>query len=192
MPKYGPTDEQNKEYFIRQEKARQEFEGYGSDYANGILSQSEFEDKMHDAITDFLIDLAILAEDENYEFTEDDINDLTSYTSDILDLLADMIIFVENSYSFSEDYLCWRAGIFSNARQVFMRFTMPRDIWLALPLLPGDDCLGDGACGCSWEIDVDDDGTIHAYWTLGETEHCVVCIEHELQYNPLVISADDL
>lgn len=185
---YGPTKQQNDQYFNLQDEVRDELEGYGRDYASGALSKDGYEKKMHDKIVEYLTDLAILANDGN-DLSEEDVNDLTSYTDDILSLLEDMLIFVEDRDQFSEDYLSWRAGLFSNARQVFIRFTMPHDIWLLLPVLPGDDCLGDGRCGCSWEIEVDDEGNISAYWQLGDTEHCEICIAHSIEYNPFTAEA---
>lgn len=185
MTEYGPTPEQNTKYFLRREKARQQFEEYGTEYANGTISHEEYKKKMHDAILEFLIDLAILAEGST-DFTDADITDLTSYVADILELSDQMIDFVSDRANFSDDYLTWRAGIFSNARQVFMRFTMPRDVWSVLPELPGDNCLGDGACGCSWIIDQAENGTITAYWVLGATEHCAVCKANRDEYNPFI------
>jgi len=185
MPVYGPTPDQNDQYFSRKEQAELEFADLASDYKKGQITSDEYRKKMRDAIIDFLIDLAILAENEGLD--EDGIDDLTGFTSSIFELLDQMIIFVRDTGEFSEDYLRWRASIFSNARQVFIRFTMPRDIWLDLPVHPGDDCLGDGACGCGWHIEVLDDGTVYATWTLGSTEHCTICLDHAAEYDPYVI-----
>lgn len=190
MPQqYGPTPDQNDEYFRLQEETRSKFEDTASQYKNGKLTSDEYRNKMRDEILNFLIDLMILAEGPGYEFTDQDIADAEEYSKDILGLLDQMILFVKDPSQFTENYLRWRAGIFTNARQVFMRYTMPRDVFASLPVMPGDDCLGDGACGCSWEINTLEDGTIEAYWTLGATEHCSVCSSHAATYNPYTISS---
>jgi hypothetical protein len=189
MPQYGPTDEQNQEYTDLQEEIENKFKDIGSEYKNGNLSSDEFEKKMRDAIIDHLTALAVLG--KGGELDEDDIDDLTDFTDGILDLLEEYVLFVRNPDEFSEDYLRWRSGLYSNARQVFMRFTMPRDIWIILPEMPGDNCLGDGKCGCSWDISVYEDGTIEATWVLGDTFHCEICISNSIEYSPYVISAGD-
>jgi hypothetical protein len=58
----------------------------------------------------------------------------------------------------------------------------------ALPAYPGDgrSCLGLTNCGCEWIFEENDE-VWFATWSLGETEHCEVCIENSKTWNPYVI-----
>jgi hypothetical protein len=56
----------------------------------------------------------------------------------------------------------------------------------AIPVFPTEDCLGLTNCGCNWVYNRHGDEW-HATWTLGDTDHCDVCISHASQWNPLII-----
>ena len=56
-----------------------------------------------------------------------------------------------------------------------------------LPAYPGDGstpCLSN--CGCDWDIREYKD-RYEAYWRLGATEHCTICVDRAQTWNPLVI-----
>lgn len=182
------TQKQEEAYRKRKQEAREEFEQLADEYFNHEIDQDEYEDKMKAAIIAYLVAIAMIAAGPSYSFTSMDITDLSSFSQDMYDLLEQMVRHVSDRSQFTIRYIQWRAGLFSHARGVFVRFSMPRDVWSELPEMPGDNCLGDGACGCSWRIEVTDE-TIEAYWVLGTTEHCTVCKVNAATYNPYVISS---
>jgi hypothetical protein len=55
---------------------------------------------------------------------------------------------------------------------------------VALPVYPGEDCIGLTNCRCSWQLDPLEDGSTDAYW-VAEADACDVCAQHAQDYDPL-------
>lgn len=70
-----------------------------------------------------------------------------------------------------------RAAMYSDSS--IISFWKQATIGTELPEYPGESCLGKGRCACQW---VEKDGAW--YWTLGESDHCEVCLENASKYNP--------
>jgi len=58
----------------------------------------------------------------------------------------------------------------------------------ALPAMPGDgrSCEGLTRCHCFWDFE-DDDEEVKAYWKLGVSEHCSLCLDHAQVWNPFIV-----
>lgn len=86
----------------------------------------------------------------------------------------------------------YRARMYAPARGAFIQYTLPADIIGLMPVIPGDDCLGDGLCHCHLSVEYSDDGTAFVYWVLDPaSESCEVCIAHALE-SPFVFTAEAL
>lgn len=180
------TDAQEQDYQDEQDRVRDEMESLGEMLANGRISPEDFKQRMRDLLLDYYIAIALIASDGKFDNPED----LAVFLNATYGLLDDMVETVRTG-DFSDRYVMWRAGIFSFSRGVFTRYSIPDTIWDNMPALPGIDCLGDGACGCTLEWETREDGSIAVYWLLGMTEHCVVCLEAAANMNPYIIGGPE-
>lgn len=88
----------------------------------------------------------------------------------------------------SDERMLWRAGLYAAPRSSFVAYTIPLDVAMMMPVLPGDDCLGN--CHCFLEVE-DSRTRIVVHWILDPSvENCVVCIEHATE-SPFVFSLGD-
>lgn len=153
-----------------QARAREDFEALAEDYLDDEISLDELNSKMKDRLKAYYLTLALLAVDGG----DFDQTIVENYVADAYDLIDDFTSVIDNE-DISRNYILWRAGIFSFAHHVYTRYTVDEEIFRLMPVFPGVDCLGDGACGCDLVVDTSDDG-VSVEWVLGPTEHCAVCI----------------
>lgn len=152
-------------------KAREDFEEIAEDYLDGEIGIEEFDSRMKRRLKDYYLTLALLGADgEDIDTTVVD-----GYVADAYDLVDDLTETIKEDEDISRNYIIWRAGIFSFAHHVYTRYTVDEEIFILMPVFPGVDCLGDGACGCDLVVDTSDDGVL-VEWVLGPKEHCAVCI----------------
>jgi hypothetical protein len=117
------------------------------------------------------------------ELQMEDLNVFINATLSLLDGFSDAL----DEEEFSEAYLTWRSGIYAHARHVFVRYTLPDDIFFYLPEFPGISCLGDGACGCHLEWEETDEG-VAVYWIINPAkESCAVCIDLSISWQPYIV-----
>lgn len=154
-----------------QARAREDFESIAEDYIEGEISLDDFNSQMKDRLSAYYLTLALLAVDGE----EIDTAVVEGYVADAYDLIDDLTELLEENEDISRNYILWRAGIFSFGHHVYTRYTVDEEIFRLMPVFPGVDCLGDGACGCDLVVDTSDDG-VSVEWILGAKEHCVVCV----------------
>lgn len=172
-------------------EAREDMTVLGEQVASGDISPDEFKSRMRDRIKTLLIALALLG--SAGAFSMDDelaVEDLTLFINSTYALLDDFIE-VLTTEDPSPEYTVWRAGLYANHRHVFIRYILPRDLFLSLPAFPGISCLGDGWCGCWLEYDETPTG-YEVYWFMNPAkEHCEVCIGLEAEWSPLVVDFNE-
>lgn len=184
----GPSEEQEDGYYSIQDEYRQKFRELGRQLHNGEITPEQFRARMRGLLLAYYV---LLAELGDYD-SEEDFEELEEeFLDDAYQSVDDLMGLIESGVVISLAYLMWRAGIFSNARSVYTRFTMLKDVYYELPFEIGVDCLGDGACQCSWFLE-QVGNTLYAYVVLGVSEHCAVCLAASID-SPFVISlVDDL
>lgn len=161
-------------YDKEQQRVREELESLGRSYLEDEIDESTLKNRMQEIIKAYYIALALYgAEDE--EFSEQDLADLEFMIDASYGLVDDMVETFEEEPDLSENYILWRIGIFSFAHHVYSRYLVPDEIFALMPVFPGVDCLGDGACQCDLVVDTSDEG-ITVEWVMGPTEHCAVCL----------------
>lgn len=86
----------------------------------------------------------------------------------------------------------WRAGLYAFPRSVFIAGSVPPEIVELMHTLPGDDCLGNGLCGCQLQVEFDAEGAAYVYWVVDPLkEHCLVCLGHAAE-SPYIFSAEEV
>jgi hypothetical protein len=156
-----------------QADARREMEAYGADLYEKKISPETYRQKMRDRIKRYYIALALLG--AAGELSDTDKVTLQAFIVVAWGLLDDLMAALDEADGdYSIYYVIWRSGLFSHADQVYVRFTVSDDVFKAMPVFPGVDCLGNGACGCTLVSSESDEG-VTVEWVLGPTEHCTVC-----------------
>lgn len=181
-------EEADNQYWELVDAARSDMMEYGEQLADGEIGEDDFEDKMRQRILALMVALAFLG-GEFDRTNENHVGELEYYVNATYGLLDDFMSRIR-AEDLSRAYIVWRAGLYSNHRHVFIRYTLPEDVFLRLPEFPGISCLGDGYCGCWLEIE-ETGGGWNVYWNLNPLkEHCSVCLDLESSWNPLFISTE--
>lgn len=171
-------EELEEEYWALVEEYHQTFQGYADQYSEGDINADEFKEQMRADIVVLFIALAVLGSGGEFDGEdEDDLDDLNFMLNERLALLDGFAAVLDEH---SAAYNRWRAGLYAGGRHVFIRYALPRDIWINMSYFPGESCLGDGWCQCSLEIVYLED-SVEVYWYLGPTEHCEVCLAAEAE-----------
>lgn len=158
-------------------------------YLSGALSAAEFIDQIRSRLRDYYLDIAFLVRDDLTQAEIDNIAQLLAVQGAYLDGFLDDL---ESDEPPSDSLILWRAGIYSFAWDVLIRFNTPGTAWAVLPAWPGIDCLGGAACGCQWMWEEFGD-EMYFYWVVNPLkDHCTVCLENESQYNPYIITTSDI
>lgn len=173
------------EYWSLIEEYQDEFKGYADQYSEGEVDADEFKERMRQGITALFIALAVLGSGGDFDGSdEDDLDDLNFLLNDRLGLLDEFVLVLgEHTAAYNK----WRAGLYAGGRHVFIRYMLPRDVWINMPYFPGESCLGDGWCQC-WLETVYLEDSVEVYWYLGPTEHCSVCLAAEAE-SPYIFEA---
>lgn len=186
------NEELERQYEEAQEEARADFEEYAEQYLEGELDSDEFQEKLKERLQEYYLLLAMLASGGSFGESGRDVQDLEAMVEDTFGLVDSLMETLADSIGLSDRYVIWRAGIFAMARPGFVRFLLPGELWDALPEHPGISCLGDGACQCSLEWETLENGDVAVYWLLGPSEHCAVCLSLAVDWQPYIVSAEDL
>lgn len=184
-----PTEEQDDLYWDEVDSAEQELERLANQYNEGELDKDSFIDKLKELIIKFYMIYALIG-NNGKRLDEEGKEDLEFFIAATFSLVDDFRQTLDEE-GITAAYITWRASLYATARHIYLRYTMPRDIYFTLPALPGVDCLGDGKCGCWLEI-IEMENEIQVYWHMNpEKEHCEVCLGYAMEWTPLVISLSD-
>lgn len=181
-------------YVEEETRARSVMEGYAKDHLSGILNLSAFRTRMREEIKRFFIRTALIAKGEQ-EFTNKDRRDLSRFVVMNYDYLDGFIADIENYNSkdlATDQGVVHRAGSYGYGWGAFSRFTIPGELADMLEFLPGLSCLGGEKCGCLLEYDFD--GQVYKVWWYVNPfkQHCVICADLAIEWNPLEISVEDI
>ena len=147
--------------------------------------QTSFQEKMKEHYT------AIMLLEMKREPTEEDIKYLNDYLNEQMSYLDGFVEDLSND-RMTQQRALWRAGLYAFPRSVFVAGSIPPEITELMGVLPGDDCIGGMACGCSLQVEFDSDGTAYVYWVVDPLkEHCAVCLGHAAE-SPYVFSPEDV
>jgi hypothetical protein len=176
-------DQMTEKTFMRyQELARQ--------VISGALSIAAYRDIMHGELKELYTGAMLLGLDGNREPSREDLTWLNKRLDAQYDYLDGFIEDMRGGYS--EKRAMWRAGLYAFPRAAYMNFKLEPDISAAMPVLPGDDCLGGSLCKCSLEVEVNSDGDVMVHWLLDPTsESCAVCVAHATE-SPFIFTVGDL
>ena len=183
------TEDQDDLYWDEVDSAEQELDDLASSYNNGEIDKDSFIDKLKELVQKYYILFALIGSGGK-SIKGKDRQDLEFFLAATFSLIEDFRQTLDQE-GITAAYITWRASLYATARHVFLRYTMPRDIFFVLPALPGVDCLGDGKCGCWLEI-IEDGDEVQVYWHMNEDkEHCEVCLGYAMEWTPLIISLSD-
>jgi hypothetical protein len=167
-------------------EVKEDFRVLGDAYYEEQISAENLKAQMKERLKAYYIALALIAADGEI----DDPSDLEFFIGVGYSLIDDLIETIQDEADLSRNYILWRVGIFSFAHHVYTRYTVDEEIFRIMPVFPGVDCLGDGACGCDLIVDTSDSG-VSVEWVLGPTEHCVVCLAAAVD-SPFEFSWDEI
>jgi hypothetical protein len=192
----GPTEEQIDLYYSLQDEQEAEFRKLAQRLYDEEDDLDTFKKKMQDALLLYYSTIALAGKNAN-PLTDADKADLDRFLNEVYDkldsFLIDLRLNAKNAslglvLPYSVDRISWRASRYAAAWDRFSRFTVPKELFDALPAFPGIDCLGGPACGCKlvWEVVGD---TVEVLWILDPLkEHCIICDGLALGWSPLVLT----
>lgn len=163
-----------------------------NDLVHGTLSLDDFHARMQDSIRLSYLHQAIAGTPDSDERQLKQA-DLTAMESKIaeqykyLDGFMDDIAAAVEKDGASLDFIANRASLYGKASE--------SEYWnqatnVDLPAMPRDgstQCLSN--CQCSWDLNCDDNGDVHATWNLGDADHCPDCVQRSQDWSDLVIPA---
>lgn len=157
-------------------------------FVAGSLTLGSFIRELRSATSDHYVDLMLIALQDR-ELLDQDLEDLNVFINGTMGLIDGFEEKLEEEVDdLSEDYIVWRAGLYTFARHLFVRYSVPADIYYMLPEFPGISCLGDGACGCSLAVEPNPDGSVDVYWLINPAkESCVVCLDLNARWQPFTV-----
>lgn len=183
------TKQQEEEYDRVTGRASEDFQHLVELYFLGRLTLSQFNSSFRERLKQHYAEILLL--DMNRESTEEDIQ----YVNNKLDdQFAYLDSFVDDlgSGRITQQRALWRAGLYAFPRSVFVAGSVPPEIVELMGVLPGDDCLGNGLCGCSLQVEYDSEGAAYVYWVVDPLkEHCLICLGHATE-SPYVFSAEEV
>lgn len=180
-------EDADEEYHTLVEESRTKMMALGEDVADGRITPETFRDEMRKEVRILLVAIAILASHGTFSLDNElDVDDLELFINSTYGLLDDFYQTLREGDK-SREYIVWRSGLYSAHRHAFIRYTVPRDVFLNLPAFPGISCLGDGLCGCWLEVEKTSTGYDVWWYVNPMKEHCVVCLELESEWSPLHI-----
>lgn len=160
-------------------------------YFLGEITLGELDLRFRSGLEEHYVRLMLLAIDDSRPVTEDDLAILQRRLDKEYAYLASFVEDIRTG-RITQQRAIWRAGLYGFSRAAYINFTVPTNVADLMPVLPGDDCLGGSLCGCSLQVEVDDDGTHYVYWLIDPAkESCPVCIAHAIE-SPFVFTAEDL
>ena len=184
--------DREKEYETAQADARADFQTYARQLHNGEITSDEFKKKMRQRLKEFYLAIALIGSRGNFDVADEkDTTDLRILLGGTYELLDDFVQKVDSNPGISENAIVWQAGIYSFARATYTRYTVDEEIFHLLPVFPGVDCLGDGACGCSLEVIDTGDGIAVNWFVDPFKENCVVCLSAAAD-SPYYFSYDEV
>lgn len=178
------------------EEGAKKFQQYVLSYLEGLITIGELRRLMQNEMRDHYTQMVLLGVDEGLgrDFDDFDLDWLEAYLAR-QDEYLDGFMQDLQSGTLSRDRYLWRAGLYALARPAYIHGTVPREISILMPVLPGDDCYG--VCRCWLDVE-EDDYAYYVHWVLDPAaESCPVCIAHALE-SPFVFDkaeheiADDL
>lgn len=181
----------DKKYDQFTEDAALDFQHLLELYFAGEITLDVFQSTFQDKLKEHYTKLMLLGLAGKREVSEEDLVYLNSKLDEQFKYLDG---FVEDLREgrMTQQRALWRAGRYGFPRAAFINYTVPKDIVELMGVLPGDDCLGDGLCGCSLEVEFDSDGTAYVYWVLDPMkESCAVCIAHAVE-SPYIFTAEEV
>lgn len=186
------SDTQVEIYEEVREETKKRFERFAVDWLND-RDYNSFKKKMQDELKSFYIRTALIAKGEE-ELTDSDRLDISRFLANVYEYLDG---FIEDLKEYKKA-LATDQGVISRTSSyglgwgVFSRFSIPEELARVLPHLPGISCLGNGDCGCILEWDVSEDG-VEVYWLVNPfKQHCIICADLGIDWNPLVIPIEEL
>lgn len=180
------TEEQDEAYWSEVLLAQEFLSDLSDQLVQEDISTEEFVTRLEQFVQSYYIRLALLGRGSD-ELEDVDIEALEAFiqdTHDRLDSFEEVLVAGEISTA----YILWRTELYSNARQVFIWYSLPSTISFSLPAFPGIDCLGNGACGCrlEWELVGEE---AHIYWIIDpQKSNCSKCKGFAVDWNPLVVT----
>lgn len=176
-------------YENESEKAKRRFELIALAYIAGRLTLNQFNQQMRDGLQEHFTALMLLAMGSGRTPTTRDLELLNRFLQREYQFLDGFIADLEAG-RMTDNRTVYRAGLYGYNRHTYVAYTVPTDIASLMPFLPGEDCLGDGLCGCHLEIEFDTDGTAYVTWVLDPAkESCEVCIGHTIE-SPFIFTRE--
>ncbi len=188
----GVTKAQVALYDKEQAKIKPTLEKFAQDYLTSTLTLLAFKASMQKQIKQFYIRTALIAKGK-HKFTQRDKADLQKFLGLMYGYLDGFVKDLgEYKALVSDQGVVSRASSYGVGWGVFSRFSIPGELADMLPDLPGISCLGNGDCGCILEYDSDEEG-YNIYWVPNPfKEHCVICADLAIEWDPYKISFDEL
>lgn len=171
------------EYDRLADEGAKKFQQYVLSYLEGLISLNELRRLMRDGMRDHYLQMVLLGKLEGGQdqgFDDFDLDWLEAYLARQEEYLDNFLLDLSSRTSSRDRYL-WRAGLYALARPAYVLGTVPQEVVLNMPVLPGDDCLGGSNCHCWLDVE-EDDYAYYVHWVLDPTaESCPVCIAHAVE-----------
>jgi len=184
--------QEGSEYDKLVEEGAKKLQQYVLSFMDGLITLSQLRQLMFDEMRIQYTQLVLLGIDEGRgrEFDDFDLDWLDGYLSRQEEYLDGFMRDLETDTSSRDRYL-WRAGLYAAARPAYVHGTVPQEISLLMPVLPGDDCLGGSNCHCWLDVE-EDDRNYYVYWMLDPaSESCPVCVAHSIE-SPFVFEKAEM
>jgi hypothetical protein len=166
----------NDAYYAAVEDGLTVFQDLIRDYFAGLITLTVLKKKFNEALELYFVELMTLGLDgkDPTQIDVDFVNGKIKEHSGLFDIfLADLA-----EGKLSENRALWRAGLYATDREAYIFYTVPNAIAALMEGLPGEICYGNGLCGCSLDVQFDNEGNATVFWIIDpQKESCEACLD---------------